>query len=392
MKIKDTPIVGKLRNALLFQLCMAFVWASAQPTYFPPRGMWEARPGSELGFNETKLKEAVAFAEANEYKGSQDLRVAILESFANEPYHEIVGPTKKRGGPAGLIIRKGYIVAHWGDVERTDMTFSVTKSFLSTVTGIAVDRKLIRSVDDRVGAYVWDHTFEGSHNSKITWRHLLNQSSDWSGDLFGMPDWGDRPPREGDVNLWKNRKLNEPGSVYKYNDVRVNVLAYSVLHVLRQPLPLILKEYIMDPIGASTTWRWYGYENSWVTVDGLSIQSVSGGGHSGGGLFINTSDMARFGYLYLRNGNWNGMQLLSEGWVSAVQQPSTANEAYGLLWWINRGNSKWTGVSENVYYAAGFGGNYIVIDKERDLLIVTRWLEPSKIGEMVRLVSEAIIK
>jgi hypothetical protein len=49
-----------------------------------------------------------------------------------------------------------------------------------------------------------------------------------------------------------------------------------------KPLPVILK--IMDPIGASTTWRWYGYENSFVNVDGSMMQSVSGGGHSGGGV------------------------------------------------------------------------------------------------------------
>ena len=60
----------------------------------------------------------------------------------------------------------------------------------------------------------------------------------------------------------------------------------------------------MEPIGASSTWRWYGYENSWVEIDGQKVQSVSGGGHWGGGMFINAYDMARFGYLFLRNGKW----------------------------------------------------------------------------------------
>jgi CubicO group peptidase (beta-lactamase class C family) len=391
MSNKDTPIMGKF-SGIVLALALIVLSAGAQNVHFPAPGNWPSRQASSLGFNEQKLKEAVAFAEANEYKGSRDLRVAILESFANEPYHEIAGPTKKRGGPAGLIIRRGYVAAQWGAVDRVDMTFSVTKSFLSTVAGIAMDRRLIGNVDEPVNRYVWDNTFEGSHNAKITWRHLLDQSSDWSGDLFGMPDWGDRPPRDGDVSTWKNRKLNEPGTVYKYNDVRVNVLAYSLLHVLRRPLPMVLKESVMDPIGASSTWRWYGYETSWVNVDGLQVQSVSGGGHSGGGMFINTTDMARFGYLFLHNGNWNGKQLVSESWVKSVQQPSAANESYGFLWWINKGRSKWVGVSETVYYAAGFGGNYIVIDKERELILVTRWLEPSKIGEMMKMVAEAVIK
>ena len=146
----------------------------------------------------------------------------------------------------------------------------------------------------------------------------------------------------------------------------------------------------MDPIGASTTWRWYGYETSWVNVDGVKMQSVSGGGHSGGGLFISARDHARFGLLFLRGGKWNGKQLISENWVNSVQNPSEANDSYGYMWWLNHGPRKYDGVSESVYYAAGFGGNYIVIDKEHNLVIVTRWLEPSKMGEMVKMVMEAM--
>ena len=146
----------------------------------------------------------------------------------------------------------------------------------------------------------------------------------------------------------------------------------------------------MDPIGASTTWRWFGYDNSWVNIDGVKMQSVTGGGHSGGGVFISAMDHARFGLLYLNGGKWNGKQLISKDWVDAVQVPSESNDSYGYLWWLNRGARKWKGVAdESIYYAAGFGGNFIVIDKANDVVIVTRWLEPNKIGEMVRLVQNA---
>jgi CubicO group peptidase (beta-lactamase class C family) len=313
-----------------------------------------------------------------------------ISLLAHEPYHEIVGPTKKRGGPAGLILKNGYKIASWGDTKRVDMTFSVTKSYLSTVAGLAFDQGLIKDVHDPVVEYVWDGTFEGKHNAGISWEHLLNQSSDWSGALFGMYDWADRPAQEGGIDDWKNRELKEPGTSFKYNDVRVNVLSYALLQVWRQPLPEILKEEIMDPINASNTWRWYGYEHSWVNVDGLKVQSVSGGGHSGGGVFINTEDHARFGLLFLNNGSWAGKQLISEDWVKKIQVPSAANESYGYMWWLNRGSRKWQNVPETVYYAAGFGGNYIVIDQENDLVVVTRWLEPSKLGEFVKLVIEAI--
>jgi CubicO group peptidase (beta-lactamase class C family) len=165
----------------------------------------------------------------------------------------------------------------------------------------------------------------------------------------------------------------------------VNVLAYSLLQVWRKPLPVVLKEQIMDRIGASTTWRWYGYDNSFVNVDGVMMQSVSGGGHFGGGLFINTLDQARFGLLFLRKGKWKNDQLISERWINAARQPSGANKEYGFMWWLNEQN-RFNGLSKNVYYANGFGGNFIVIDNEHDLVIVTRWLEPSRLGDFVKLV------
>lgn len=363
----------------------------SQHTYYPPKGnKWEFRSPQELGVDAKKLSMAVEFAKSNEYTGVQDLRIAILEGFAHEPYHKISGPTKKRGGPAGMIIKDGYIIARWGDIKRVDMTFSVTKSYLSSVAGLALDDGLITDVNDHVDQYVWDGTFEGEHNSNITWHHLLNQSSDWSGILFGMPDWGDRPQKEGSIDDWKYRELKEPGTNFKYNDVRVNVLAYSLLQVWRKPLPMVLKEKIMDPIGASSTWRWYGYESSWVNVDGIKMQSVSGGGHSGGGVFISTMDHARFGLLFLRKGNWNGKQLISEKWVEMVQQPSNANESYGYMWWLNKGSRQIEGVPNTIYYAAGFGGNYIVVDEKHDLVIVTRWLNPPNMGEMVKLVIDSM--
>jgi len=232
---------------------------SQQPYY--PDSNWQTKKPSELKMNAALIDSAISFAIRNETKTDHDLRIANLKSYANEPNYRIAGPMRERGKPAGIILKNGYIVAQWGDVKRVDMTFSVSKSFLSTVAGLAVDDHLLRNIDDRVNEYLWDGKFDGEHNSKITWRHLLTQSSDWSGCLFDVCDWADRPPRTGTIDDWKNRKLLEPGSNFEYNDVRVNLLAYSLLEVVRKPLPVVLRERIMDPIGASTTWRWYGYDN-----------------------------------------------------------------------------------------------------------------------------------
>jgi CubicO group peptidase (beta-lactamase class C family) len=280
-----------------------------------------------------------------------------------------------------MVIKNGYIVAEWGDTKRVDMTFSVSKSYLSTTAGLALDAGLIKDVHDKAGDYVRDGTFASKHNSKITWHHLLNQSSDWYGTLWDKPDWADRPAKGKTPEELKRRELKEPGTSFKYNDVRVNVLAYSLLRVWKRPLPVILKEKIMDPIGASATWRWHGYKNSWVEIDGVKMQSVSGGGHRGGGMFISTRDQARFGYLFLRNGKWKDKQLVSEKWIKMLRTPSEAKFNYGYMWWLN---------NESIFSAVGFGGNYVTIDQEHDLVVVTRWLEPSIANKLLMMVLNSV--
>ena len=363
--------------------------ATAQNNYFPD-AVWQTKKPEELGMNKSLLDSAIIIAIQNENTVEKDLRIGLLKSYAREPGYKIIGPTKHRGGPTGVIIKNGYIMAQWGDVDRVDMTFSATKSFLSTVAGLASDQGLISSVSDPVKKYVWDESFEGDHNVRVTWEHLLHQSSDWSGTLFGLHDWADRPPKEGGIDDWTRRSLVEPGTVYEYNDVRVNLFAYSLLNVWRKPLPMVLKEKIMDPIGASSTWRWYGYENSYVNIDGLMMQSVSGGGHHGGGLFSNTLDMARFGLLYLRNGKWKNQQLISEKWIHAATTPSPAQKDYGYLWWLNS-DKKWKQFSSSVFYALGYGGNYIIVDPEHDMVIVIRWVN-DKIEDVLNLIYKSIKK
>jgi CubicO group peptidase (beta-lactamase class C family) len=379
-------LIKTLTLSLLVLCTQSF---SAEP-YFPDKHQWLSKPANELGLKQKALDKALDFAKNNEYSGSRDLRIAILKGFAKEPFHEILGPTKKRGGPAGVIVKNGYIVGQWGDISRVDMTFSVTKSYLSTMAGVAIDENLIADVDDKVKPYVWDGTFDGEHNGKISWRNLLTQSSNWSGELFGIKDWADRPPAEGSLDDWKYRKLEEPGTVMEYNDVRVNVLAYSLLQTWRKPLPQVLKKKIMDPIDASSTWRWFGYEDAWTTVDGQQMKSVTGGGHSGAGVFVSTLDQARFGLLFLNNGKWKNQQLISSDWIKQATSSSKANDSYGFMWWLNKGPRKWSEVEDNtLFYAAGFGGNFIVIDQKHDVMVVTRWLEPNKIGQMMKLVIDS---
>jgi CubicO group peptidase (beta-lactamase class C family) len=354
-------------------------------TYYPPAGAWERRDPAALGLDGPKLDAAVAFAIETQNQRTKDLSADILQTFRREaPYNALIGPAQERAGSNGIVIRRGFVAAAWGDVDRADMTFSVTKSFLSTTVGLAVDRGLIKDVTDRVAPYMPPDVdlFAAEHNAAITWEHLLRQTSDWSGTLWGKPDWADRPVG-GTEEEWRNREMHAPGSYYKYNDTRVNVLALSALHVLGQPLPEVLKAAIMDPIGASTTWHWEGYENSWVTIDGRKVQSVTGGGHWGGGMFINAWDMARFGYLFLRQGRWNDRQLISERWIAMARTPGPANSAYGYMnWFLNTpepvtngrpGRQMFPAAPASVVAFRGNGENVIYIDWEHDIVAVIRW-------------------
>ncbi len=366
--------------------------AAAQSVYHPgPGGQWDHKAPGELGINAGRLEQAVAFAKASESTETRDLEQRHFFSFGLEPHGDPVGPFKTRGEMTGVIVRNGYIVAEWGQPHRVDMTFSVSKSFLSTVVGLAWDEGLIRDIGDRVEPLMPNDHFASAHNQKITWDHLLRQTSNWQGTLWGKPDWADRPPKNADLEQWMNRERDEPGAVYKYNDTRVNLLALAALEVWRRPLPQVLKERVMDPIGASNTWRWYGYENSWVVLDGLKVQSVSGGGHWGGGMFLSARDQARFGLFTLRRGKWNGKQLLADQWFTWATTPGKANAGYGFMnYFLNTDRKSMPAAPETAYAHRGSGTNLIYVDPVHDLVVVARWIQGRAIPEFIEKVLAAV--
>ena len=367
-------------------LCVLATTLSAlqSEVYFPPRGEWDTRLPEEVGMDPRLLLDAVDFAMEHEAATPVDLRKYISNSLANEPHGEIVGPVKDRGPMSGLIVRRGYLVAEWGEPDRVDMTFSVTKTYLSTVVGLAFDRGLIPDVHAPARELVPTEHFEGEHNGAITWDHLLRQTSDWRGTLFGKPDWADRPTPDLTLEELADQPLHEPGSHWKYNDVRVNLLAWAALQILREPLPVVLRRELMDPIGASPSWRWNGYETSWIVIDGQRIQSVSGGGHWGGGMWINSYDHARFGYLFLREGRWGDRQLVSHEWIAMARTPTEAYPPYGYMnWFLNdpvpqpRGEARKpmpSAPADSVTFR-GAGSNIVYVDWENDLVIVVRWID-----------------
>jgi len=369
-------------------LCCLALAAQAAAPYLPPKDVsqWARVAPAAAKFDAARLQAAVDFAMANENPAPRDLALAGALERAHEPYDAIVGPTAERGGPAGMILRGGRIVAAWGDLDRVDMTFSLTRSFLSTVIGIAVDRGKIRDVNDRV-APILPQYFTGEHNGAITWDHLLRQTSGWRGTLWDKPDWADRP--EGKEPLkWPTLPVPAPGTAYKYNDVRVNLLALVALNVWREPLPEVLKREVMDPIGASDTWRWHGYDNSWVEIDGRRVQSVSGGGHWGwgGGMFIDAWDQARFGVLLQRRGVWGERRIWSEKWQGYASTPTPQNTEYGVMNWflnVDPQKKRLPSAPASAIVHLGNGVNAVYVDAENDLVVVARWLRNGQLDPFI---------
>lgn len=383
----------------------------SEAQYFPVAGQWQERTPSSLGVAEDGIQAAIHYAIAHEVKNPRNLEENHYRSFGREPFGQAIGPLGTRGEPSGLIIHKGYIIGKWGNPAACEITNSVTKSFLSTVVGLAFDKKLIASIDDKVANYVPPievysatlvsrpaeefgkpdllNLFDTQHNKKISWDHLLRQTSDWEGTLWGKPDWADRPSDK--PNDWLTRPRNEPGAVYEYNDVRVNVLALAATSVWRKPLPEVLKTEVMEPIGASTTWRWTGYRNAWIVLDGQPVQSVSGGGHWGGGMFINSYDMARFGLLTMRKGNWNGKQIISNEWLRMATTPTPAQTGYGFMnFFLNTDQKLYPSAPASAFAHIGNGTNVVYVDAENDLIVVARWIENKDIDGLIKLVVDSV--
>lgn len=352
-----------------------------QPKYFPSRDAWLSKPAGEVGMDPAALAAAVEWANSRENDMPRDF------STQQKIFGRPLGPVPTtRALPNGLILRHGYIVAEWGDTAAVDPTYSVAKSYLSTLLGLAIDRGLIASIDDPVAKYVadigrgnaHDSGYDSPHNAKITWAHHVTQTSEWDGEIFGKPSTFIGAEEFGQ-SARKPRDLFEPGQFYEYNDVRVNRFSMSLMKVWKRPLPEVLKSEIMDRIGASETWTYHGYSNSTIEFDGKPMTSVSGGTRWGGGLWISTRDHARFGLLMLRKGEWEGQRIVSEDWIEAATTPKGKAPGYGYLWWLNAEAGKpdqpfaWKGAPARSYAAEGAGGNTIWVDPEHDLVVVWRW-------------------
>ncbi len=338
------------------------------------------------GGSSQAMSEAIAFARAHESKWSrepsEDGSTWGVHGADTPPWNRLRGPVSARGPASGIVLHRGSRVASWGEPARADLTFSVAKTYLALLAGIAVDRGLIADPDQPIRASLPGIGFDSEQNAPITWMHLLQQTSEWEGDCFGLPDQVDRwrrlsfqPPGADAGPKGGKRPLARPGSYWEYNDVRINQLSLALLHTFRQPLPEVFREAIMRPIGASDDWSWKGYDDAWVEIDGVRMQSVPGGTHWGGGVTISSEDQLRLGRLILDRGVCAGRPVISAGWMDRMMQPCAIAPFYGLLVWLNGTRQVFPSVPASSVFAIGAGSSFTWIDRELDLVVVARWLD-----------------
>jgi len=315
--------------------------------YVPSATHWEVRPPAAVGMRADMLQAAIAWHRSHESAWPRNFLTPAgrFIGVADEPLDsEVLGPVRPREAPSGLVMRRGYIAAEWGDTRRADMSFSIAKSYLAVLAGLAVQQRLIGDLDDPVAATANDDAFASPQNAAITWRHLLTQTSEWQGTLWGKPDSIDHNRDVGKSELGhavkgQPRPLRPPGTLWEYNDVRVNRLSLSLLQRFRRGLGDVLREAVMAPIGAAPDWEWHPYRNSWI------------------------DEMLR---------------------------PGPLNPQYGLLWWLNSGRAQTPSAPESCYAARGAGSNVIWIDIEHDLVVVVRWINKACLDGFMKLVLESV--
>jgi CubicO group peptidase (beta-lactamase class C family) len=257
-----------------------------------------------------------------------------------------------------LVIRNGYLVteAYLYPYDATvphDLR-SATKSFTSALIGIALDQGYIQGIDVPLLDFFPDRTIANLDDAKraITLEDVLTMSSglDWPGglaeplinSLFQSRDWAqfvlDRP------------MADEPGSTFAYNSGGSHLLTTILKQRTGMPVLDFARKNLFDPLGFGTV--------SWTT----DLQDVAMGGS---GLFLTPRDMAKFGYLYLKDGQWDGQQIVPAEWVATSTRRHIAAEpianGYGYHWWVD---------SSGYYTAAGYGGQHIFVQPELNVVVV----------------------
>ena len=355
--------------------------------------------------DKTLLDQAIAHAQAHETPWPREPLAAPgpgqqpwgVHHDDPPPFNRLRGPVHARGPQSGVVWQADHELANWGEPGRADQTFSVAKTCLALLAGLAQGQGLLPDEHAPVCQRLPGIGFDSEHNRPITWAHLLEQTSEWEGSCFGLPDTVDRwrkvgqDPRPAGGPKGGPRPLQTPGSYWEYNDVRINQLSLALLHLFGRPLPEVFLEHILQPLGGGDGYAWQAYDDAWLTLPGVGrVPSVPGGTHWGAGLSISAHDLARLGQLLLDGGQHRGRQLLPQAWLQRMAQPCNIAPFYGRLLWLNPGGRAFAGASPEAVFMLGAGGHLVWVDPALQAVVVLRWLDPAHTAATVAALARAL--
>ncbi len=271
------------------------------------------------------------------------------------------GFLREAGTLGFLVVHQDRVVyeryLNGADHAALQTSFSVAKSFLSTLIGIAIEEGLIVSVDDPVTDYVPELADRDPRFDQITLRDLLTMSSGLRYEEQSVPvfPWGDDVDTYygtdlRDLALTSTEVVDPAGEVWLYNNYNPLLLGM----VLERATGMSVSEYmstrLWQPLGAERDATW-------------SLDSeASGFEKMESGLNASPADYARFGLLFLHGGEWNGSRIVSEDWVQDATSGGAAPH-YGLFWWLDVERP-------GRFYALGNFGQYIYVAPDADVVIV----------------------
>lgn len=242
--------------------------------------------------------------------------------------------------------------------DSTVTSFSVAKSFVSTLIGIAIAEGHIGSIEDPVTRYVPELLQRDPRYRDVTLRHLLSMASGIRYAQDGTP-WGDAALTYYSTDLralaLSSPITGAPGQRFNYNNYHPLLLGLVLERTTGQPVAKYLEQKIWQPLGMEAPGSW-------------SLDSEQSGFEKmESGMNARAIDFAKFGRLFLHQGNWNGRQLVPAYWVAAATRQDTSTDPapfYQYFWWVN------TKAGGKHYFASGNHGQKIYIVPEQQLIFV----------------------
>ena len=276
----------------------------------------------------------------------------------------------------------------WNGYRKTDCThiMSATKSIMGLLTGIAVDKGMIRSIDDRVISWFPDYRVKRGEKTidEVTVRHLLTMRAPYKGK-------GDPWSKVCSSDNWTFASLDFLGGrkgmtdEFDYRTVCLHILSGILYRATGMKTVDFANQYLFAPLGIPEHRNYYALnaeEHKEFTIlkapkENIWFADPEGLGTPGYGLCMSAEDMARIGQLCVNRWEWNGKRILSEEWIRDMTSPRPVESRYfrgmqyGYLWWIIHPEN-------NIYAAVGNSGNVIYVNpEEKTAAAVTSWFKPT---------------